>query len=162
MCHVTQHNVFLITTQRCGFRPKSTKCKVFNLNTNNNVPSNTKNAFNHFKTQKWAHKHNETQLSTWNRCPLMSLNRTCSQKQHWRHFVVLLFWGQWYVVSDSMCCCVWSHFVVFGATVLCCDLKRDWEHMLWLRTLCNVFLMLQSQHKQCTFQLNHIRDAPSQ
>ncbi len=69
----------------------------------------------------------------------MSLNTTCSQKQHWRHFVILLFWGQCYVVSDSMCYCVWSHFVVFGATVLCCDLKRDWEHILWLRTLCGVF-----------------------
>lgn len=51
----------------------------------------------------------------------------------------MLFWGQCYVVSDSMCCCVWSHFVVFGDSVLCCDLKLDWEHMLWLRTLCSVF-----------------------
>ncbi len=100
------------------------------------MPSNTKHAFNHIKTQQWAHKHNETQLSlnTWNRCPLMSINTTCSQKQHWGHFVVLLFWGH-----VTACAVVFDHTVVFGAAVLCCDLKRDWEYMLWLRTLCSVF-----------------------
>ncbi len=92
----------------------------------------------------------------------MSLNTTCSQKQHWRHFVILLFWGQCYVVSDSMCYCVWSHFVVFGATVLCCDLKRDWEHILWLRTLCGVFFDAAITAQTMPIQLNHsTNNAPS-